>query len=1227
MSIREEVFDTESAPRPLIRLEEQLTRLLYLDAEKLAYAAIFILAVLSRFWDLGARVMSHDESLHVRYSWNLYKGEGFQHTPLMHGPLLFHMTALNYLLFGDNDFSGRIYAAIVGIIVVMLPYFMRRWLGRMGAIAASVMLLISPMILYYSRYIREDIPAILGALLMVLGIWYYIEDRKFRYLLWLTIGFAILYATKEVSFIYVAIFGSFLSIYFVTRMLDAPWENPTWRTVFAIATIAILILLLVAGGLFLYEKVSSLEALPAPALPGEAAPIEATSPLRLPLIVVGALIAVALVGMVVSGMFGQWPNLRSFPELDVLIVMGTLILPMLSPIAMHLFKLNPMDESELGIRLTGAFTAPFVLISILVGLIWGMTPPRRSRIETTENDPDLPDSGEDSLVNEPSAIDWLQALLTSRWIAIGALFWVFFLFFFTTMFTNGNGLGTGVVGSLGYWLEQQEVKRGNQPWYYYLIPLVPIYEFLPALLSIAAGAVGLKHLLRRNQTPESEEVRVEAEAADDGDVQPQVRRRTLDLNVPIAFPVFIFTAYWIVMNFVAYSIAGEKMPWLTTHITVPMIILSAWVVGQMVERIEWRRLSLNYAWVVLLLLPMLAVSLLRVAAPICNIGAAEQTLRAARMQEQVRLGMAPEQFQIDWAGVALGAARLPCNTFIPVRFQNPIFAGPSLTQLSATSAWLAAAVVFVVTIGALFYFGRGLPLEQARRLAAFGLVLYLGFLTARAAWMAAYINYDYATEYLVYAHSAGAVKDVLGKIEEISLKTTDGYGLRVAYDNRVSWPYSWYFRNFYNAIYFGEQPSRGLIGDAPVVVAGPDNWAKVEPILGDRYYTFEYIRMWWPMQDYFDLDARDFANFFADPDMQRGIWDIFYRRDYTAYSQAVTDYRASQPSFALSDWPVAERMRLYVRKDVVAQVWDYGVTASEIATSIDPYAEGMRQALPEQTLGAGELLRPHGADLGPDGLLYIADSGNHRIAVLDRDGNFIRSFGHYGLAPAEDVLNEPWDVAVAPSGDVYVADTWNHRVVQFTAEGEFVRAWGFEGPSRVDPDAFWGPRGIEVDEQGNVYVADTGNKRIQVFDSEGSFIDQIGIGGAQDGQLDEPAGVEVGPDGLLYVADTWNQRIEVFTAEGIFIRMWYVDAWFVQSNERPYLDVDNRLNVYVTDPEAYRVIVFDSTGRYLYSFGDSMTIALAGSVLVDPQGYIFVIDTENGTVQRYSPDSLLAPSQ
>src|SRR5688572_7648433 len=118
--------------------EAILSRAYTINWEVAIYAIILIIAILTRFWDLGERVMSHDESLHTYYSWKLYDQGDFQHTPLMHGPVLFHAVAFFYFLFGDSDFSARIYPALLGIGIVMFPILFRRWLGKFGAIFASI---------------------------------------------------------------------------------------------------------------------------------------------------------------------------------------------------------------------------------------------------------------------------------------------------------------------------------------------------------------------------------------------------------------------------------------------------------------------------------------------------------------------------------------------------------------------------------------------------------------------------------------------------------------------------------------------------------------------------------------------------------------------------------------------------------------------------------------------------------------------------------------------------------------------------------------------------------------------------------------------------------------------------------------------------------------------------------------------------------------------------------
>ena len=100
-SLRRKDGDARWSPDRLLARRPQVT------PELLAYGAIFLVAFALRFWDLGARAMHHDESLHATYSWYLYKGRGYEHHPLMHGPFLFHAMSLVYLLFGVSDVTAR----------------------------------------------------------------------------------------------------------------------------------------------------------------------------------------------------------------------------------------------------------------------------------------------------------------------------------------------------------------------------------------------------------------------------------------------------------------------------------------------------------------------------------------------------------------------------------------------------------------------------------------------------------------------------------------------------------------------------------------------------------------------------------------------------------------------------------------------------------------------------------------------------------------------------------------------------------------------------------------------------------------------------------------------------------------------------------------------------------------------------------------------------------------
>ena len=69
----------------------------FIKKEFIIFASIFFIAIILRLYDLSSRAMHHDESLHVFYSWKLFKGLGYEHNPMMHGPLQMELTSLFYI--------------------------------------------------------------------------------------------------------------------------------------------------------------------------------------------------------------------------------------------------------------------------------------------------------------------------------------------------------------------------------------------------------------------------------------------------------------------------------------------------------------------------------------------------------------------------------------------------------------------------------------------------------------------------------------------------------------------------------------------------------------------------------------------------------------------------------------------------------------------------------------------------------------------------------------------------------------------------------------------------------------------------------------------------------------------------------------------------------------------------------------------------------------------------
>jgi hypothetical protein len=224
-----------------------------------------------------------------------------------------------------------------------------------------------------------------------------------------------------------------------------------------------------------------------------------------------------------------WTGIKSERSADLLILLGTFVLPLLSAIPIKLMGYNPLDNTNIGVLRVAGMAAVLGVIAIILGLWW----------------------------------------FGRKWLFLAAVFFVPFVLLYSTFFTNPEGLVVGLVGELSYWMDQQAVARGDKTLYYYILLMVPMYEFLPALGTIVAAGIATFARLWQSQPgkpftrPQLDPVPVEAMVTSSGQSAAQ----------PV--PVAALLIFWSISSLAVFSIAGEKMPWLTINIALPMILSAA----------------------------------------------------------------------------------------------------------------------------------------------------------------------------------------------------------------------------------------------------------------------------------------------------------------------------------------------------------------------------------------------------------------------------------------------------------------------------------------------------------------------------------------------------------------------------------------------------------------------------------------------------------------------------
>ena len=609
---------------PLGRLDRIGWRIGWIE---LGFLVLVMLALGMRLWELDGRTMHYDEAIHLHYSWRLANLEPFIHSPWMHGPFQIELAALVMRILGDTDFTARLVYVVFGSALVGLPYFLRDYMGRSGAFFASVMLMLSPALLYFSRFGRNDILMAFWAVALFILLWRYIHRSENRYLYLASAVLAFMFATKETAYIITLILAG---IAFLLALPDlVPWLFRRVRLSQMTGAAGFFILLftltlpqwsslpghfldlfsglfpgLFGGGLTLVNPSDvSIGLVGAPhwGEPFVRLPVY-SAPWPFHLVITAILLGAS-----------TWLNWRkglsradliARTALPATIAAATLMV-LFRPISQALGEGSPavfIDVPIAGALLLLALSllvhrryplrvsVPLLLVPPMLALLYAalFTPlvnvgelvhgllPAGISVDTSANGIPVNFLVAGVILSAALALSFYLGLLWKArvWLGCAAIYYFLWLTLYTTVYTNWGGMFSGVWQGMGYWIAQQDVARGNQPWYYYFVGL-SVYELLPLVFAI----LGAIFYLRK------------------GDI------------------FGLALVLWSGLTLLAYTLASEKMPWLLVGVVLPLIFLAGKYLGDLADRLTWRQVLWRWPGALLFLIPLLlagSIDLLRI---------------------------------------------------------------------------------------------------------------------------------------------------------------------------------------------------------------------------------------------------------------------------------------------------------------------------------------------------------------------------------------------------------------------------------------------------------------------------------------------------------------------------------------------------------------------------------------------------------------------------------------
>ena len=571
---------------------------LRLNSRMIIIILIFAFAFVTRLYNIQEKAIMHDESMFTYYSLFLAQNGNYVYRPILHGPLLEEMTALMFQVFGDTTYTMRLFPAICGILIMFVILGFRSRLGKNGLIAALALVALSPFLMFYARFCRNDMPFALFSILTFYLYWKFFREGKGLTLVFAIISSMMLICIKENQLIYFFTVYTFAGLLFLVDFFKQGWNS--WK--------------------------KRKERKPRPSRSLKPGPFS-LRPLCLLSLIAG-------IGFYVMGHFANYADLKGLGFLGV-------VAYLVISFWFYFRDVREEDPKKAEIQLSSywaiginSLALTFFMWMLYVDLFSGL--------------------GEFAFKAHRVLlifIFWYALLLVfdlgirKNWgednllrrffLYFGENYWYFligifvssilYIILFTTWFRNPESPLSLYKKTFAYWAGQHKEHRIKGEFHFYL-PLMAIYN-IPALLIIIGGSIALlwkNKWMRWIVFPAYILIwlALGAQLASLSEETWKLIDDKIHMTSWVHFFLFIsigffgtiltiqflwkkerfnaFLVYWSMGSFLGYSYAGEKVPWVTVHIMLPVLLLCAVYIKKLWKTGFFKRTAV--AWYVIFIL-------------------------------------------------------------------------------------------------------------------------------------------------------------------------------------------------------------------------------------------------------------------------------------------------------------------------------------------------------------------------------------------------------------------------------------------------------------------------------------------------------------------------------------------------------------------------------------------------------------------------------------------------